>query len=151
MRIDLHAHSTASDGTDSPAALVRAAAAAGLDVVAITDHDTTAGWAEAAEALAPGLRLIRGAEFSCESPDGRGGSVSVHLLGYLFDPQSPSIAAEQARLRNERRRRLRVMAERMAAEGFGVDPDALLDGLPADAPAGRPHLAAALLAAGVVG
>ncbi|MDQ3154465.1 MAG: PHP domain-containing protein [Actinomycetota bacterium] len=151
MRIDLHAHSTASDGTDPPVGLVRAAAAAGLDVVAITDHDTTAGWTEAAEALPAGLRLIRGAEFSCVSPDGRGGSASVHLLGYLFDPQSPSIGAEQERLRVERRRRLRVMAERMAADGFPVDPDALLDGLPADAPAGRPHLAGALRAAGVVG
>ncbi len=150
VRIDLHCHSTASDGTDSPAGLVRAAATAGLDVVAITDHDTTAGWAEATAALPPGLRLLRGAEFSCVSPDGRGGSVSVHLLGYLFDPASPSIDAEQFRLRNERRRRLRVMAERMAADGLPVDPDALLDGLPSDAPAGRPHLAEVLVKAGVV-
>ncbi len=148
--IDLHAHSTASDGTDSPAGLVEAAAAAGLDVVAITDHDTTAGWAEAVAALPPGLRLIRGAEFSCLAPDGRGGSVSVHLLGYLFDPQSPAVTAEQVRLRNERRHRLRMMAERMAADGVPVEPDALLAGLPADAPAGRPHLAGALVAAGVV-
>ncbi|MGH3993563.1 MAG: PHP domain-containing protein, partial [Pseudonocardiaceae bacterium] len=56
MRVDLHAHSTASDGTDTPAELVTAAAAAGLDVVALTDHDTTAGWAEAVEALPAGLR-----------------------------------------------------------------------------------------------
>lgn len=150
MRIDLHCHSTASDGTDSPAGLVQAAAAAGLDVMAITDHDTTAGWAEAAAALPTGLRLIRGGEFSCVSPDGRGGSVSVHLLGYLFDPASPSIGKEQVRLRDERRRRLRVMAARMAADGFPVDPDALLDGLPPDAPAGRPHLADVLVRAGVV-
>ena len=150
MRIDLHAHSTVSDGTDSPAGLVESAASAGLDVVAITDHDTTAGWAEAVNALPPGLRLIRGAEFSCLAPDGRGGSVSVHLLGYLFDPESPAVAVEQIRLRNERRRRLRVMAERMAADGFPVDPDALLAGLATDAPAGRPHLAGALVAAGVV-
>jgi predicted metal-dependent phosphoesterase TrpH len=149
-RIDLHAHSTASDGTDSPAGLVEVAAAAGLDVVAITDHDTTAGWAEAVAALPAGLRLIRGAEFSCLAPDGRDGSVSVHLLGYLFDPQSPAVTAEQTRLRNERRHRLRTMAERMAADGLPVDPDALLAGLPADSPAGRPHLAGALVAAGVV-
>ena len=64
-RIDLHAHSTASDGTLSPAELVRAAAEAGLDVVAITDHDTTAGWAAAVAALPPGLALVRGAELSC--------------------------------------------------------------------------------------
>ncbi|MDQ3887512.1 MAG: PHP domain-containing protein [Actinomycetota bacterium] len=150
MRIDLHAHSTASDGTDSPAGLVEAAASAGLDVVAITDHDTTAGWAEAVAALPAGLRLIRGAEFSCLAPDGRGGSVPVHLLGYLFDPASPAVTAEQTRLRDERRHRLWMMAERMAADGFPVDPDALLAGLAIDAPAGRPHLARALVAAEVV-
>lgn len=147
---DLHAHSTASDGTDTPAQLVVAAAASGLDVVALTDHDTTAGWAEAVDALPAGLRLIRGAEFSCISPDGRGGQVSVHLLGYLFDPASEAIIAEQARLRDERRMRLHTMAARMAADGFPLDPDALLGDLPPDAPAGRPHLARALVSAGVV-
>lgn len=152
MRIDLHAHSTASDGTDPPAALVAAAAAAGLDVVALTDHDTTVGWAEAVEALPVGLRLIRGAEFSCLAPDGQvpDGRVSVHLLGYLFDPTSAAITAEQARLRGERRRRLHTMAQRMGADGFPVDPDALLAALAPEAPAGRPHLARALVSAGVV-
>jgi predicted metal-dependent phosphoesterase TrpH len=150
MRIDLHAHSTASDGTDTPAELVAAAAAAGLDVMALTDHDTTAGWADAVDALPAGLRLIRGAEFSCLAPDGRGGRVSLHLLGYLFDPASEAIIAEQVRLRSERRMRLHAMAQRMAADGLPVDPDALLGGLPPEAPAGRPHLARALVAAGVV-
>ncbi|GAA3194755.1 hypothetical protein GCM10020255_096060 [Rhodococcus baikonurensis] len=65
MRIDLHTHSNASDGTDTPAALMRAAADAGLDVVAITDHDTTSGWAEAAQALPSGVSLVRGMEMSC--------------------------------------------------------------------------------------
>jgi len=151
VRIDLHAHSTVSDGTDTPAELMAAAAAAGLDVVALTDHDTTAGWAEALDALPTGLRLIRGAEFSCLAPDGRGGRVSVHLLGYLFDPASEMIISEAARLRDERRARLRAMADRMAADGFPVDPDAVLGGLPPETPAGRPHLARALVSAGVVG
>jgi 3',5'-nucleoside bisphosphate phosphatase len=151
VRIDLHAHSTASDGTDTPAELVTAAAAAGLDVIALTDHDTTAGWAEAVAALPAGLRLIRGAEFSCIALDGHGGRISVHLLGYLFDPAAEAITTEQARLRGERRLRLRTMAEQMAADGFPVDPDALLGGLSPDAPAGRPHLARALVSAGVVG
>lgn len=162
MRIDLHAHSTASDGTDTPAELVAAAAAANLDAIALTDHDTTAGWADAVAALPAGLRLIRGAEFSCVVPTGPGaqngragqddpdGRVSVHLLGYLFDPASAAITTEQARLREERRRRLRGMAELMAADGFPVDPDAVLATLPLDAPAGRPHLARALVSAGVV-
>ncbi|MGH3935191.1 MAG: PHP domain-containing protein [Pseudonocardiaceae bacterium] len=151
MRIDLHAHSTVSDGTETPAQLVAAAAAAGLDVIALTDHDTTAGWAQAVDALPAGVRLIRGAEFSCIVPDGRGGQVSVHLLGYLFDPAAEAVTAEQARLRGERRVRLRVMAQRMAADGFPVDPDALLGDVPQHASAGRPHLARALVSAGVVG
>lgn len=151
--IDLHAHSTASDGTDAPAGLVRAAAAAGLDTVAITDHDTTVGWAEAAAACPPGLRLVRGAEFSCLSPTGREGEprCSVHLLGYLFDPEHPAIVAEQERLRDERVRRLHTMIERMAADGYPVDAPTVLAHLPEGGSAGRPHLARALVAAGVVG
>ncbi|WP_414942968.1 PHP domain-containing protein [Amycolatopsis sp. cmx-11-32] len=151
MRIDLHAHSTASDGTDSPAGLVAAAAKAGLDVVAITDHDTTAGWAPAAEALPPGLSLVPGAELSTISVDPvTGRHVSVHLLAYLFDPASPALVAEQTRLRSERRWRLRVMAERMAADGLPVDPDEVMSLLPEDGSAGRPHLAQALVRGGVV-
>jgi 3',5'-nucleoside bisphosphate phosphatase len=152
VRIDLHAHSTASDGTDSPAELVTAAAAAGVDVLALTDHDTTAGWEPAAAALPPGMRLVRGAEFSCTSPTGRDEEdVPVHLLGYLFDPQHPAIVAEQARLRAERLERLETMTGRMAAAGYPVDPGAVLALLPEGASAGRPHLARALVAAGVVG
>jgi 3',5'-nucleoside bisphosphate phosphatase len=150
LRIDLHAHSTSSDGTDSPAHLVAKAAAAELDVLALTDHDTTSGWAEAVEALPAGLRLIRGAEFSCIAPDGRGGQISVHLLGYLFDPTADAIIAEQARLRDERRQRLHAMAARIAADGFPLDADASLGSLPLEVPAGRPHLARALVSAGVV-
>ncbi|MCP2300412.1 hypothetical protein LV79_000088 [Actinokineospora globicatena] len=151
VRIDLHCHSDASDGTDSPTELVAAAARAGLDVLAITDHDTTAGWAEAAAALPPGLGLVRGAELTCVSEDGRGGHCTIHLLAYLFDPQAETVVREYARTRAERRSRLRTMAERMAADGYPVDPDTLLGDLPPDAPAGRPHLAQALVRAGVVG
>jgi 3',5'-nucleoside bisphosphate phosphatase len=150
-RIDLHAHSTASDGTDSPAELVAVAAAAGVDVLAITDHDTTAGWTEAAAALRPGMQLLRGAEFSCVSPTGRGDrDVAVHLLGYQFDPEHPAIVAEQTRLRAERVDRLYRMTEKMAADGYPVDPDVVLGLLPDGASAGRPHLARALVTAGVV-
>ena len=151
--IDLHAHSTVSDGTDSPAGLVAAAAAAGVGVLAITDHDTTGGWDEAAAALPAGVRLVRGAEFSCTSPCGREGErdVSVHLLGYLFDPAHPAIVAEQERLRGERHARLVGMTEKMAADGYPVDVDTVFAHLPEGASAGRPHLARALVAAGVVG
>ncbi|TCP49282.1 hypothetical protein EV191_109104 [Tamaricihabitans halophyticus] len=150
MPIDLHTHSTASDGTDSPGELMHAAVRAGLDAIALTDHDTTAGWAAAQAALPPGLRLIPGAELSCVSADGRGGSCSVHLLAYLFDPAAPALVAEQRRLRRERRERLHAMAERMAADGLPIDADQLLAELPPDAPAGRPHLARALVRAGLV-
>ena len=153
-RIDLHTHSTASDGTDSPATVMAAASAAGLDVVALTDHDTTAGWDDAAAALPPGLALVRGAEFSCVAPgepDDPRGDIPVHLLGYLFDPVHPAIVAEQARLRRERDARLRRMTERMAAAGYPVDVDTVFSLLPHGASAGRPHLARALVGAGVVG
>jgi predicted metal-dependent phosphoesterase TrpH len=150
VRIDLHTHSTASDGTDTPAELVANAAAAGLDVVALTDHDTTSGWAAAVAALPPGLRLVRGAELSCRSADGRGGHCTVHLLAYLFDPSAGGVVAEHSRARAERRRRLATMAARMADDGFPVDPDELLAGLPEDSTAGRPHIAMALVRAGMV-
>lgn len=149
--IDLHTHSSASDGTDTPGELVGRAHAAGVTMLALTDHDTTAGWDAAAAALEPGTRLVRGAEFSTVSPDGRGGEVTAHLLGYLFDPAHAEIVAEQARLQGERRERVRVIGARMAADGLPVDADDLLARLPADTPAGRPHLARALVEAGVVG
>jgi predicted metal-dependent phosphoesterase TrpH len=150
VRIDLHTHSTASDGTDTPAELVAKAAAVGLDALAITDHDTTAGWAEARAALPPGLRLVRGTELSCYSPDGRGGHCTVHMLAYLFDPESDAVVQEYARARAERRGRLATIADRMAADGFPVTADSVLASVPAEATAGRPHLAMALMRAGVV-
>jgi 3',5'-nucleoside bisphosphate phosphatase len=150
VRIDLHTHTNASDGTDTPTELVTNAAAAGLDVVAITDHDTTSGWAEALGALPAGLRLVRGAEFSCLSQDGRGGHCNVHLLAYLFDPEAEAVVTEHARVRAERRDRVVTIARRMAADGLPVDADALLAGVPENATAGRPHIARALVRAGVV-
>lgn len=150
--IDLHTHSTASDGTDEPAELVAAARAAGVDVLAITDHDTTGGWRRAAAALPPGMRLVRGAEFSCVSPTGRDARpVSVHLLGYLFDPTHEAIVAEQTRLRDERVTRLAKITEKMAADGYPVDVETVFALVPHGTSAGRPHLARALVAAGVVG
>jgi predicted metal-dependent phosphoesterase TrpH len=150
-RIDLHTHSTASDGTDSPAQLVAAAHAAGVDVLAITDHDTTGGWADAAEALPSGMGLVRGAEFSCVSPTGRDERpVAIHLLGYLFDPTHEAIVAEQSRLRDERVTRLERITQRMAEDGYPVDVESVFSLVPDGTSAGRPHLARALVAAGVV-
>ena len=148
MRIDLHTHSAASDGTDSPAELVRAAAHAGLDVVALTDHDTTAGWDEAVGALPSGLRLVRGMEMSCTGRGENGAPVAVHLLAYLFDPHDPVFVTELERLRGERVSRIRAMGMRMVDDGLPIDVDAVL--AQAGPAAGRPHLARALVAAGVV-
>ena len=89
MQIDLHTHSSASDGTQLPADVVRSAAQAGLDVVALTDHDTYSGWPAAeAAALELGVDLVRGVEISCTH---RG--ISVHLLAYLVDPEHPGLHA----------------------------------------------------------
>ncbi|WP_405485557.1 PHP domain-containing protein [Nocardia sp. NBC_00511] len=148
MRIDLHTHSSASDGTDTPAELIGKAAAAGLDVVALTDHDTTSGWAEAVDALPPGLTLVRGMEMSCVGLGEDGYPVPVHLLAYLFDPADESFALERERLRAERVVRLRAMAEQMAADGLPIDPEAVMASVGPSA--GRPHLARALVSAGVV-
>lgn len=148
MRIDLHTHSDASDGTDTPEQLVQAARDAGLDVVAITDHDTTAGWEPAADALPEGLSLVRGMEMSCEGRGEDGRPVPVHLLAYLFDPRHPGLANERLRLRDERTSRIRAMAQRMAADGLPIDADALTAA--AGPSMGRPHLARALIDAGVV-
>lgn len=148
MRIDLHTHSAASDGTDPPGELPARAAAAGLDVIALTDHDTTAGWSAAAEALPPGMTLVRGMEMSCVGHGERGYPVSVHLLAYLFDPEHEGLARERRRLRAERFTRIRTMAARMAADGYPLDIEEILDG--AGPAVGRPHLAQALVRAGVV-
>ncbi|SNS88141.1 PHP domain-containing protein [Rhodococcoides kyotonense] len=148
MRIDLHTHSSASDGTDTPTELVHAAAAAGLDVVALTDHDTTSGWDEAVAAAPAGLTVVRGMEMSCEGRGEDGNPVAVHLLAYLFDPNDPAFAAERRRLRAERVARIRVMAERLAVDYPTIEPDAILAACGPSA--GRPHLARALVDLGAV-
>ncbi|MFI6825078.1 PHP domain-containing protein [Micromonospora sp. NPDC050187] len=147
-RIDLHTHSTASDGTLTPAELVRAAADAGLDVVAITDHDTTAGWEPALRALPSGLTLVRGAEISCLWNGVRPG-VSLHLLAYLFDPDSPALAAELARVRAAREIRGQRIVELLRADGVELDWTEIHTAA-AGGSIGRPHIAAALIRAGLV-
>ncbi|MBW1602963.1 PHP domain-containing protein [Streptomyces sp. JJ66] len=144
MRIDLHTHSTASDGTDTPAELVRGAAAAGLDVVALTDHDTVAGHAEAIAALPAGLTLVTGAELSCRL-DG----VSLHLLAYLFDPQEPQLARERELVRDDRVPRARAMVARLRELGVPVTWERVA-AIAGDGAVGRPHIATAMVELGVV-
>ena len=147
MRIDLHTHSTVSDGTDTPTELMRAAAVAGLDVVAITDHDTTVGWAEAAEATGHNnLTLIRGSEISTQI-----GHRSVHMLGYLFDPREPVLAAELALIRDNRLPRLQEMTRRLREQqGLAITWADVLEQAGSTEAVGRPHLADALVARGFV-
>ncbi|MFJ5923273.1 PHP domain-containing protein [Kitasatospora sp. NPDC092948] len=145
MRIDLHAHSNASDGTDSPAELVANAVAAGLDVVALTDHDTVAGHPGAAAALAgTGLTLVPGAELSCQV-----GGISMHLLAYLFDPAEPAFAAERELVRTDRFRRARAIVERCRELGAPISWEQV-QRIAGDGSVGRPHIASALVEAGVV-
>jgi len=145
VRIDLHTHSSASDGTERPADLVRAAAAAGLDVVALTDHDTTRGWSEASEAVPRGLRLVRGAEISA-AYDG----ISLHLLAYLFDPSHAELAAEMSMALDDRVPRAKAIVAKLADAGYPVTWELVLDQLQDGATVGRPHIADTLVAAGVV-
>lgn len=143
--IDLHTHSARSDGTDAPGELVRQAAEAGLTTVALTDHDTTVGWEEAAQAAAEhGVALVRGAELSTRH-QGR----SVHLLAYLFDPQDAALAEEMRRMRDDRVPRLQRIVEHMAADGFDITWDDVLAQADGPASLGRPHLADALVAKGL--
>ncbi|MFC9282977.1 PHP domain-containing protein [Streptomyces collinus] len=144
MRIDLHCHSTASDGTDTPAELVRNAAAAGLDVVALTDHDTTRGYAEATAALPEGLTLVTGAELSC-----RVDGVSLHMLAYLFDPEEPALLAERELVRDDRVPRAQGMVARLNALGVPVTWEQV-ERIAAGGSVGRPHVATALVELGVV-
>jgi predicted metal-dependent phosphoesterase TrpH len=148
IRIDLHCHSTASDGTLTPAELVRAGAAAGLDVMAITDHDTTGGWEPAAAARPDGLRLVRGAELSCRWPAGTP-PIPLHLLAYLFDPDEPRLAADLARLRLDREQRAERIVAKLRADGVPITWDEV-SRYAAGGSVGRPHIAQALIRAGLV-
>ncbi|MBI2245970.1 MAG: PHP domain-containing protein [Nocardioides sp.] len=146
MRIDLHTHSRASDGTDTPTELVRAAAATGLDVVAITDHDTAAGWAEATRAAeAAGVDVVPGMEISTEHR-GR----SVHLLGYLPDPTYPPLVEALDRVLDGRESRVPVLIERLRSLGIDITSDDVRRASYGTAATGRPHVADALVTIGAV-
>ena len=144
--IDLHTHTTCSDGTDSPFALVKKALAAGITTLAITDHDSTAGWVEATSAIQPQIELVLGAEVSCLTTDG----ISVHMLGLLFNGEDAEIQQMLADSRDTRVPRMRKMVELLAADGIKISLDDVYRAAPDGATVGRPHLADALVANGVV-
>jgi predicted metal-dependent phosphoesterase TrpH len=142
--IDLHTHSSVSDGTETPSQLVRAASAAGLGTVALTDHDSTAGWSEASVAArAAGITLIPGMEFST-----RVGYASIHLLAYLFDPLDAGIVAETAHIRKARLTRAEQMVARIGAD-YELTWDDVLAQTTTGGTVGRPHIADALVANGL--
>jgi hypothetical protein len=141
--IDLHTHSRVSDGTETPAELVRSAARAGLGTVALTDHDATAGWAEGiAAAIECGITFIPGMELSTRRP-----RASVHMLGYLFDPADDALSAETARIRSARMTRAKDMVARIG-EDYPLTWDDVLAQTRDGATVGRPHIADALVALG---
>lgn len=150
VRIDLHVHSNASDGTDDPAEVIRRAAQAGVDVVALTDHDTVAGWGEAKEAVAArsapsrALTLVPGMELSCQL-DGR----SVHLLAYLFDPAHAELARQVSLIRDDRTHRAKGMIAKLNDLGANVSWERVAR-IAGGAVVGRPHIARAMAEAGVV-
>ena len=144
--IDLHTHTTCSDGTDRPRDLVNKAIVQGLEVLGIADHDTTSGWKEAAQALRGSLKLALGAEISCLTTDG----VSVHMLGMLFDPNHEEMQQVLEETRDGRLPRMRKMIEKMRAEGMDISIEDVEKAMPVGATMGRPHLADALVAKKIV-
>ncbi|WP_121149133.1 PHP domain-containing protein [Microbacterium sp. AG1240] len=142
---DLHLHSACSDGTEAPALVMAAAHRHGLRTAALTDHDTTTGWAEAAEAASSlGMTFLPGMELSALH-EWR----SVHLLAYLFDPDEPSLRAMTDRIRSSRVDRARVMADRISRD-YDLVWDDIVAQTSDGATVGRPHIADALVARGLV-
>ena len=144
--IDLHTHTTCSDGTDRPRELVNKAIVQGLEVLGIADHDTTSGWEEATQALRGNLQLVLGAEISCLTNDG----ISVHMLGMLFDPNHIEMQTMLEETRDGRLPRMRKMIEKMRTEGMDISIEDVENVMPAGATMGRPHLADALVAKKIV-
>jgi len=139
---DLHTHSNASDGTDSPAELINKAHAVGLAGIALTDHDTLHGWTEAIDHLRPGMSLILGSEISCQTTDG----ISVHMLGLLFDAQNQPLLETLAKTRENRIGRMERIVARLNEAGYEITMQDVLAQLSDDGTLGRPHLADALIA-----
>ncbi len=145
--IDLHLHSNVSDGTGSPTDVVREAHAAGIRTMALTDHDTADGWDEAREeCLRLGMTFVPGMEFSARIEQG-----SIHILAYLVDPNFAPLAEELDKLQNDRENRLRQMTENVGAD-YDITWDHVMEQVAASGKSlGRPHLADALVAQGIIG
>ena len=146
MKIDLHTHSTRSDGTMSPTELVQHAIINDISIMALTDHDTVAGWDEAAAAVRGEFQLVTGAEISCLTEDHR----SIHMLGLLFDRSYQPLQDALELSRDDRVPRMKKMIELMAADGIKITYEEVLEHQPERSTLGRPHLADTLVAKGIV-
>lgn len=151
MLIDLHTHSNASDGTDTPGELIDRAINKHLDVLALTDHDTTRGWDEATKALLnhpsnSSLQLVLGSEISCQDEKG----ISIHMLGLLFDPTYEPLINELEKTRENRLSRMEKIVARLNEAGIEITIEEVYAQKQGDATLGRPHLADALVARGHV-
>jgi predicted metal-dependent phosphoesterase TrpH len=144
--IDLHTHTTCSDGTDSPLSLVKKAASSGITVLGIADHDSTSGWNEAISALHGDIQLALGAEVSCLTEDG----ISVHMLGLLFDGENQPLQQLLSDSRDTRIPRMKKMIENLQGAGYEISLEDVQAATPPGATVGRPHLADALVARNIV-
>lgn len=144
--IDLHTHTTCSDGTESPRALINTALAHGIEVIAITDHDTVAGWEEATFALRGDIEFVPGAEISCLTEAG----MSVHMLGLLFDGTDKDMLSMLETTRDDRIPRMVKMVELLNSAGIEVSMQDVENAMPPGATMGRPHLADALVNRGLL-
>ena len=151
MLIDLHTHTNASDGTDSPTQLIDKAINRGINILALTDHDTTRGWDEAKSALLnhpsqTEMKLVLGSEISCQDDNG----ISIHMLGLLFDPNYQPLFEVLERTRENRHSRMERIIARLNEAGIDITIDEVNAQRQGDATLGRPHLADALVARGHV-
>lgn len=144
--IDLHAHTTCSDGTDTPRALINTALAQGIEVIAVTDHDTVSGWEEAKTALRGEIELVLGAEISCLTENG----TSVHMLGLLFDGTNPEMLSMLEQTRDDRVPRMVKMIQLLNEAGIHVTMQDVEEVMPHGATMGRPHLADAMVKRGLI-
>ena len=146
MKIDLHTHSTRSDGTMSPTQLIQHAIINGVDILALTDHDTIAGWNDAKGAIRGEFKLVLGAEISCLTEE----DVSVHMLGLLFDENYQPLQDALEASRDDRIPRMKKIIQLMQTDGIKITFEDVLLQQPEGATLGRPHLADALVAKGIV-
>ncbi len=146
LRIDLHTHSNESDGTDRPGELVEHAIDAGITHLALTDHDSIAGWQDALEHRGSAISLVLGAEISCQTKE----ALSVHMLGLLFDPENQALRSAMDQTRSNRVTRMERIVGRLQEAGMEITIEDVYEQLREGAKLGRPHLADAMVKRGIV-